>query len=676
MRKIVVVTIALMILGSLRIPAAQAIECDGFGIPDCDNAEMLFECPGMCIALCTELLAESDQIIDHPDYCVTCAKVSLLPIGGSLVTLMAGSACTVAAGEAMKQAMCDKGPGGCCIETVSNDKVSKFDKPCKEEKETCAGEPGARYSCCLCTGTDPNVGDMVSTERETFDSCEKTCKEKGLTINKSFGAGNLPKSASANAPTPTALASVNALCFTRAECATKEYGGSPKAFREGYGCPSDKGRCIAPEPQIPLSIPLGNVATVQGLRGYIAAAFQYGISIVAIFAAVMFVYGGFRYMFGSAFGDIKRGKEIMIDAGVGLLLVLGSYTILWTVNPATLELKRLEVFMINKQLDINSKWCSNLKAIMGNESLMFADAGESPNYVSPEGTPYVTLADDTRCNVEYYAKGLGTNRCFGRSCEPLKGFACVYCVGEESKMAECAGKKGYACAKANFSGMVTYTDGRYVEEIVMFTVCNDAVDKELENIDSFLMVNNIHKFKDATLQGDEGDSRKQGKQSFSFSLTPEDIADEESECKDEGGVFGFALGIQYNDPGIGFVSFVSETAGEGGAFDEFAAVGKDSCGGASTRFSGYVEKGASRGETDGDGDENSADMEVAIMCGISSNRKAFWTLDDLRSAAGVGSNPELLFCDLHLESGNAPVDVTSGSSYIKIGDPLRFTCGK
>ncbi len=58
---------------------------------------------------------------------------------------------------------------------------------------------------------------------------------------------------------------------------------------------------------------------------------------------VMVVYGGFRYLVGSGLGDVKRGKEIILDAIAGLIILLGAYVILANINPATLNLQTLHV---------------------------------------------------------------------------------------------------------------------------------------------------------------------------------------------------------------------------------------------------------------------------------------------------------------------------------------------
>lgn len=88
-----------------------------------------------------------------------------------------------------------------------------------------------------------------------------------------------------------------------------------------------------------LSQPIDGVTVVSDLGGYIALVYRYVIGIAGTAAVIMIVYGGFRYLLGSAMDDVSAGKTIIQDAIIGLLLVFGSYFILSTVNPNTLSLK-------------------------------------------------------------------------------------------------------------------------------------------------------------------------------------------------------------------------------------------------------------------------------------------------------------------------------------------------
>ncbi|MEK7083904.1 MAG: hypothetical protein AAB932_01590, partial [Patescibacteria group bacterium] len=79
---------------------------------------------------------------------------------------------------------------------------------------------------------------------------------------------------------------------------------------------------------------------------YISALYRYLLGIVLLVAAVMVVYGGCKYILGQTAGSIQGGKEIITDAIIGLVLVLGAVVILRTVNPSTTDLKALRIAVI------------------------------------------------------------------------------------------------------------------------------------------------------------------------------------------------------------------------------------------------------------------------------------------------------------------------------------------
>lgn len=93
----------------------------------------------------------------------------------------------------------------------------------------------------------------------------------------------------------------------------------------------------------PIILTTDGKAKITFLSAYIGAAYNYLLGVSVIAAAVMIVYGGFRYIVGSATG-ITEGKNIIRDAIIGLVLMFGSWTILATLNPDSLtQLKPLEV---------------------------------------------------------------------------------------------------------------------------------------------------------------------------------------------------------------------------------------------------------------------------------------------------------------------------------------------
>lgn len=96
-----------------------------------------------------------------------------------------------------------------------------------------------------------------------------------------------------------------------------------------------------PIPGLHFSDPTGGENPL--LAQYLSAVYNYLISITATVATIVFAYGAFQYLLGSALPSIASGKRIMQEAVIGLLLVFSAHLILFTINPATVELKSLVV---------------------------------------------------------------------------------------------------------------------------------------------------------------------------------------------------------------------------------------------------------------------------------------------------------------------------------------------
>lgn len=90
--------------------------------------------------------------------------------------------------------------------------------------------------------------------------------------------------------------------------------------------------------------------TLPFLGQYLAGVYNYLIGISVIAAAVMVVYGGFKYILGSSFASISSGKKTITDAIIGLILVFAVYTILHVVSPATTQLTSLTIPVVQPSI--------------------------------------------------------------------------------------------------------------------------------------------------------------------------------------------------------------------------------------------------------------------------------------------------------------------------------------
>lgn len=91
-------------------------------------------------------------------------------------------------------------------------------------------------------------------------------------------------------------------------------------------------------PLAPLPVGEGGASlttvTAASTGQYIKGAFNLAIGIAAALAIIMIVIGGIQYMGTESIGGKGAGLKKIKDAVLGLLLALGSYILLFTINPA------------------------------------------------------------------------------------------------------------------------------------------------------------------------------------------------------------------------------------------------------------------------------------------------------------------------------------------------------
>jgi hypothetical protein len=92
---------------------------------------------------------------------------------------------------------------------------------------------------------------------------------------------------------------------------------SPGAIDDSY---------LAPLPGI-------TVGSASTLGGYLRALFSVLIVIAGILAFIMVVIGAVTYLSSDAFSGKSEGKEMILNAVFGLILALGAWIILNTINP-------------------------------------------------------------------------------------------------------------------------------------------------------------------------------------------------------------------------------------------------------------------------------------------------------------------------------------------------------
>ncbi len=81
----------------------------------------------------------------------------------------------------------------------------------------------------------------------------------------------------------------------------------------------------------------GEKVQIPYLAQYIAGIYRYIIALSVVAAAIMITYGGFLYIVGGTFTQVKKGTGVIKDAIAGLFIVFAAYIILFTLNENLLK---------------------------------------------------------------------------------------------------------------------------------------------------------------------------------------------------------------------------------------------------------------------------------------------------------------------------------------------------
>lgn len=600
------------------------------------------------------------------------AKPTAVGLQGYLLYACGTGAKELAAQE-LKEATCDKGPQNCCISVEKPGEDGKG----KIEKEECRGRKPTYYGDCYCiVGRAVMPPDENKRGRYTFNSCEVDCTKKNGRVDVTQGIGRYQ----AETEGVETEININPLCYKPEDCSLDggEFAGMDSA------CPAGQGKCIVPEPTIKLNSPVLGQATVTGIRGFVTLMFRFAILAAIVACAVMFVYGGFKYILGSSFFQISTAKQTMTNALVGLILTLTAVALLNTVNPATARYDKLVLYMVNRVQFATFNWCTDYKPARQGQPLKFSDSGDPPGQFLYEESKFDKNADETLCGKEYYIDGVVGQRCNGQKCEE-KGKACFPCTSGGAK--ECGDRtKGFACVKGVITGNLRYSDGRYPTAMYVMPVCNFVESMPDQHHGYKKVEANLPETYKIQLAG--ATMGKAGAIVYAYAGGQPDFDEMKAKCQNNGGLRGAVLGVIYKDtqkaPGIIAGAIAGGTTGAlggaaagpvgilagggggaivGGAlgsvtFDDALIVSKADCGNkGTTLFKGYNDGGVS----------DKTDVKEAFYCGSVIwpgqsmsprltdlvKQSSMWTADEL-SKAFSGDAP--IVCDFILTDKNAPSD--------------------
>jgi len=178
---------------------------------------------------------------------------------------------------------------------------------------------------------------------------------------------------------------------------------------------------ILNKPAVKISIPglsFSNITKTQDGDGttyllvpflgeYIGAVYKYIVIIAGIIATVMLIFAGVQWMMpGNVFTkddkSINQAKNRIQKAVVGLILILTSYTILYTINPELVQFRNLRVQYIAEQEFKNESIERAEESIPTKSSVSVPGvSGSSPEAIKQNVKLYASpFADNSWCNVK------------------------------------------------------------------------------------------------------------------------------------------------------------------------------------------------------------------------------------------------------------------------------------
>lgn len=179
----------------------------------------------------------------------------------------------------------------------------------------------------------------------------------------------------------------------------------------------------AEKPKIRLQVPIpGTDYDKPGqeysldIADYIGAIYNYAVSIAGIIAIIMIAVGGVIWlMAGGNANQVTKAKEYIFNALIGLFLVLGSWIILNTINPALLTLKVPEIKTIEGMKEI---CCLDEKTGQITKTPVLEEGGKCSEGQKEVPCP-VEMADGEACYTKRDAEAC-KRACEGCECRPIQ----------------------------------------------------------------------------------------------------------------------------------------------------------------------------------------------------------------------------------------------------------------
>lgn len=171
-----------------------------------------------------------------------------------------------------------------------------------------------------------------------------------------------------------------------------------------------------------------NEFAVNTIGEYIAGMYSYLVGIAGLLAITMIMYGGMKWIFaGGDSGKIGAAKEVITHAVIGLVLVLGSYLVLYTLNPELVRFESLKLlYMPRLTIVVDGSQASLGEAGIGTGSVPYFAQFDSAWGGKKPGDSDWPSPDPSRTCSTIIQRGCGTTslamvlKSYGISTDPFQ----------------------------------------------------------------------------------------------------------------------------------------------------------------------------------------------------------------------------------------------------------------
>lgn len=250
--------------------------------------------------------------------------------------------------------------------------------------------------------------------------------------------------------------SIDPRCFTKSDCYdrwdSKEKAKKNNAFytkgKAKETCPvlneKQLGFC-KPATHARTEVSFAGKTNFQHIGGFIKYMYRWSMIAGTALAVIVILVSGIQItVSGGRSNMIKQAKTRIGGAIIGLVLLFGSFTILRTINPALVNLRLPQVWLV-KENKLAPQWCSQIED--KNKKLALAiksDEKKKERRPLSELNPdkdFNKPKDEGKCGDQYYIQGTQGQTCTGDYCQADNEMCAPY-IGTASKKENTSLDKG------------------------------------------------------------------------------------------------------------------------------------------------------------------------------------------------------------------------------------------